>query len=757
MELRRLREAAKLSLRELAERTHYSVGHISNVEHGTKPMTPDFAIACDSALRTHGRLAELLGDGARKPGRRGAMRPAQLPQVRPLVGREGALRLLDEQFAESMEDPSAGVIAIDGPAGVGKTTLAVAWAHLVKDRFPDGVFFVDLHGHAPEAAPLDPGQVLEDFLRAQGVQPADIPADLERRAARWRTTLDGTKTLVVLDNAASDRQVRPLIPAAECCLVLVTSRRRLSGLAIRDGARRVTVEPLPPTEGLALLRAVVGGARVDNELDAAGEITRFCGGLPLAVRIAAEHVSTHPHLSLEALAAELSSADKLSVLSSHGDETVRGVFSWTYQSLNGDEARLFRTLGLHPGPTWTPEAAAALLNAPVSQVRQLIDRLVAIHFAEEIGPNRYRQHDLLKAYAVERAVIEEVDDERAAANRRVVDWYLHTAYRAARPLSPYQRYPALDPPAAGVPDQPAAFTYDEALTWYETELANLVAAGQRAADVGLHAQAWQLPVVMWNFFHLRKRWSARISTHTVGLAAAKASGDRRGTAWVANNLAMAHRELGQFDLARAQVSLALRLRQEDSDEWGQAWSNLNLGFLEVDLGHADRAAELHSTAVRLFQLAADDYGTACGLAALGDAHRMLGDSAHALTHLDQALELMRRGGDRYGEGYCLAKMGATYQAMGLHDDALRQFDQALEARAEIGDRWGQAEVLVAAGHSHLAVGDTGAASAAWQQALAIFDELDDPRAATVRSQLEALSVPSPRQEVQRSGPSSVHL
>lgn len=747
-ELRRLREAAGLTIRELADRTYYSVGHISNVEHDKKPVTADFARACDVALGSGHRLQEFVVQSGRRADRPPGTRPAQLPPTRTLVGRDDTLFMLDRLLAETRRARATGVIAIDGQAGVGKTTVAVAWSHLVKDQFPDGTFFADLHGHAPESSPLDAGEVLEDFLRALGIQPADMPSDVERRAARWRTALDGTRTLIVLDNAASERQVRPLIPAADGCLVVVTSRRRLSSLAIRDGARRITVEPFDLDDGLTLLRTVVGDDRVAAEPAEAEQITRLCGGLPLAVRVAAEHIATHPHLTLEALARELSSADKcLDVLSSHGDDTVRAVFSWTYRALSDNEARMFRRLGLHPGPTLTAEAAGALLGAPVDEARQMLERLVAFHLAEEVGPGRYRQHDLLKAYAVERAATDDSDEERGAANRRILDWYLHTAYRAALALSPYRHDPEPDPPADGVPDQPATFTYDESLDWYEAELANLTAAVQRAADIGLHGHAWKLPVVMWNFFHLRKRWSARIATHTVGLEAAKAGADSHGTAWVLNNLANAHRELRQLDLAREELRVALSLRRQTGDRWGQAWTILATGLLEIELGNADHAAELFARSVSLFREVFDEYGAACGLAALGDARRLQGDTDSALEHLGQALALMRDGGDRYGEGYCLAKLGATYQALGSHTDALHHFDRALSARSRIGDRWGQAEVLVAAGHSHHAIGGTDAARTVWHQALAIFDELDDPRAATVRGHLELLALPTPRQEV----------
>ncbi|WP_433270743.1 ATP-binding protein [Actinosynnema sp. CS-041913] len=682
------------------------------------------------------------------------------PSSPRLIGRDETLRALDRLLAEVRQHQFAGVIVVDGQAGVGKTTVAVTWAHRVKDRFPDGVFFIDLHGHAADVTPLDPNEVLEDFLRVLGIQPADIPSGVERRAAQLRTLLDGTRTLIVLDNTAEEGQVRPLIPAARECLVLVTSRKRLSGLAIHHDARCVTVAALDPGDGLVLLREVVGADRVDAEAEAAETIVRFCGGLPLAVRVAAERVAAHPHLTLDALATELSSMDRrLDALSPHhGDDTVRAVFSWTYRALPHDEARLFRLIGLHPGTAFSREAAAALSGLPPTTAERLLERLVAVHLVDEIGPRRYRQHDLLKAYSAERAHVEDSEKSRSAANLRLLDWYLHTAYLAAYALSSHRSNPDLDPPTEGVPSGPEAFTYDEALAWYDSELSNLVAAGQRAADVGLHTHAWKLPVGMWDYLYLRKHWTAWITGHTAGLAAAQAGGDRFGTAWVLNNLANAHRERRHVDLAREQLRLALSLRREIGDRTGQAWTLTATGFLELEFGLADRAARLFTEAVELFGQVSDLHGEATALASLGEAHRVLGDADIALRYLGRALELKRAAGDRYGEGFCLVKLGATYQVMGQHAEALHHFDLALTARARIGDRWGQAEALLGMGHSHLATGDTDHADAAWHEALTIFDELGDPHAAEVRAQLDVLPVPAQRQEIAYPvGPSSDHL
>ncbi|WP_231648476.1 helix-turn-helix domain-containing protein, partial [Saccharothrix sp. NRRL B-16348] len=416
--LRRLRVEAGHTLTQFAERCHYSVGHVSNVENGVKPATEDFARACDQVLGTGGALLGMVWDEAGRSRHRPALGPSQLPPSGRLVGRRRVLAQLELATEDLRRGVSAGVLALDGLAGVGKTALAVSWAHHIREDFPDGTLFYDLRGWAPTVDPIAPFEVLEAFLRDLGVGPADLPSTLDRRTALLRTRLAGTRTLLVLDNAFSTEQVRPLLPGTAGCLVIVTSRRRLSGLAMREGARLVGVEPFTCDEAVSLLRETLGEERVDRELHAAGRITTLCAYLPLAIRVAAERVAAHPHLSLDRLADDLSAMDKrLDALSSE-DETVRAVFSWSYRALTDGAAKLFRLLGLHTGAAFGPHVAAALSGVPVDEAGRSLDELVSVRLIEQVAHDRYTRHDLLNAYSVERLLQDEPGPDRESATRR---------------------------------------------------------------------------------------------------------------------------------------------------------------------------------------------------------------------------------------------------------------------------------------------------------------------------------------------------
>ncbi|MDU0293820.1 tetratricopeptide repeat protein [Saccharothrix longispora] len=745
-ELRRRRVEAGLSLQGLADLCHYSVGHISNVENGNKAASREFVLVCDRALDAGGELAALwaASEGPTDPvSWRG---PLQLPSVPRLVGRSALIAELDAALAMVSEGQSSVVVTLDGAAGSGKTTLAVTWSRRIRDSFPDGVFFYDLRGYSANSDPAEPSEVIEAFLHDLGVPPAVVPANTDRRAALLRTRLDRTRTLLVLDNASSAEQVRPLLPGSPGCLVVVTSRRRLSGLAVREGARCVTVPSFTPAEAVGLLREAIGGSRVDDEPVAARDIVRLCAHLPLAVRVAAEHVAAHPHMPLGVLAGELSAMDSRLDVLCREDEAVRAVFSWSYRALSSGAARLFRLLGLHPGERLHPHAAAALGGVPVASVTALLGELSCVHLVDEVGLDRYRQHDLLKAYAVERACEEETAAQRDAATARLLDWYLHTAGRANDAIAPRYPNPPLGAARPGVPDAPVGFTYRGAVAWCEEELGNLVAVGQLAHRVGEYGHAWRLAVVMWNFLYLRKPWTAWVAMHETGLAAARADGDVAGEAWVLNNLAQAHRERRLFDLAASELHLALRLRREVGDGVGQAWTLTGLGYLESDREDHEAAVAAFTAAVGLFEQAGDRYGEAVAVDGLGEAHRRLGSWESALENFGHALSIMRAGADRYSEGYTLTRLGSTLASLGRCAEALAHFDLALDARREIGDRWGEAETLIARGDALLAR-DPAAARSSWEAAVAILDELGDARVGEVRDRIDAV----PRQRASGCG------
>ena len=386
------------------------------------------------------------------------------------------------------------ITAIDGVAGIGKTALAVHFAHRAAPAFPDGQLFVNLRGFDPEHPPLDPGDVLARFVRALGARASQLPADPDELAAMYRSQLSGRRVLVVLDNAASAGQVRPLLPGTAGCLAIVTGRNRLSGLTAVDGAQRLTLDMLPPGEAAALLARGAGDKRAAADPAATGRLAELCGRLPLALRITADRAAAHPYLSMADLADELAAErDRLDVLATDEQTSqVRAAFSWSYRALAPAPGRAFRLLGLHPGQDISTSAAAALLDAPVPETRRLLRTLTGEHLLEETGRDRCQFHDLVRVYAAECAQASEPEAQQAAAIRRMLTWYLHAADAFRRILNPDNRQLPLDPPSSSC-SPPAFTTHQQAWHWAESELANLVPVLRQVATAGDDILAWKLP------------------------------------------------------------------------------------------------------------------------------------------------------------------------------------------------------------------------------------------------------------------------
>jgi transcriptional regulator with XRE-family HTH domain len=399
--LRELRRRRGISLAEFSALTHYSKGYLSRIETGKRTPSPSLASRFDEVLRAEGTLADLVPAQRRRPA---PCAPAQLPAApRLFVGRSEALTELDAAQTRHR------VVIISGLAGVGKTALALRWSCQAARRFPDGCLFVDLHGFDQSGTPAEPADALGRLLRDLGCPPESVPPGLESRSALLRTLLCDRRALIVVDNAATAGQVRPLIPGGDSCRLIVTSRSRLSGLVARDGAARLVLAPLREQEAQTLLEHAIGSRAVEDA-EATAAVARLCGHLPLALWIAADRAQARPALRLAALAAELGVAhDRLTLLSAADDETaaVRSSFSWSYRALAPDAARLFRLLGRYPGREVGTAVAAAIAGIGRSHAYRLLDALAAVHLLEEAGPGRYRFHDLVRLYAAERAEAEE--------------------------------------------------------------------------------------------------------------------------------------------------------------------------------------------------------------------------------------------------------------------------------------------------------------------------------------------------------------
>lgn len=422
--------------------------------------------------------------------------PRQLPaDVHSFVNRRDELGQLNAVLADRRGGHVVvSVHVVAGTAGAGKTSLVLHWAHQVKDQFPDGQLFVDLRGYDPRE-PVTAAQALQRFLRALGVAPSEVPQDVDDAAATYRSLLADRRVLILLDNAATVSQVRPLLPGSGDSLVVVTSRSRLAGLSVRDGAQRITLGTLPEPEAVALLRAVTRGYRPEDDEDKLAELAHLCARLPLALRIAAERAASHPHMRLDDLISDLRDEsalwDALSTGIDDEAEAVRSVFTWSYRALPAHSARLFRLLGLHPGAAFSLPAAAALAELPPSRTRQLLDDLVGAHLLEQTAPDRFQFHDLLRAYATDLAQAEESSDQRQAARQRVLSWYLHTADAAQRWLCPSEDRLPLPEPLPEV--TPLVFTdHNAAADWSEREHSNFLPAVRDAVRHGRDQAAWQL-------------------------------------------------------------------------------------------------------------------------------------------------------------------------------------------------------------------------------------------------------------------------
>ncbi|MEV6241973.1 tetratricopeptide repeat protein [Lentzea sp. NPDC051838] len=660
--------------------------------------------------------------------------PRQLPaDIRQFNGREGELQRLDALLTG--ETAAVVVCAIAGTAGVGKTALAVRWAHRARHHFPDGQLYVDLLGYSPDA-PVLPGQALEGFLHALGVSGDAVPPRVEDQAALYRSLLDGRRVLVVLDNAGSPDQVRPLLPGSGSCFALITSRSGLSGLVARNDAQRLTLDLLSHHDSLALLRELAGTSKVDAEPRAAATLVDQCGRLPLALRVAGERAAAEPDLRLSELVAELTDErGRLDLLDDDQDPStaVRAVFSWSYRSLSSPVARLFRLLGLHPGPDFGVPVAAALADVPLPQAKRLMQTLAGAHLVQSSGPGRYRFHDVLRLYAAELA---ESDELRHEAARSMLCWYLHSASAADRLLLPLFVVPQVELPKP--PTTPLPFvSRGEALAWCEVEAANLAAAARYAHQLGEHRLAVWFPRAMWSYYDLRKPWTDWIATYEIALSSARLVRDKN-LAWIVKSLGVAYYDLQRFDEASALFEESLVIWRDIGDNSGVAASLDMLGSTHRKQGHTEAALECHREALT-FRL--DDgakRGIAVTLNRLGSTYRDLERFDESLDYLGRSLAIRREIGDLHGQGFALHSIGATYEQLGRLTDAMDAYGQSLVVRREISDRRGEAEILYCLGKIRLRLGQVSDAREAWTEALTVFSDLGAPQASDVRRELQAL-------------------
>jgi transcriptional regulator with XRE-family HTH domain/tetratricopeptide (TPR) repeat protein len=761
--LRQLRAAARLTQEELAEAAGVSFRTVSDLERGiNRTARNDTARLLAGALglagperaafvaAARGRIAadEVLRAGqgqlsaprfAGGSGARDSVVPRQLPaSVRQFVGRARELKALGALLGQAGgSDGAVPTAVISGPGGVGKTALAVHWAHSVADRFPDGQLFMDLRGFDPSGAPVSPAEAIRCFLESFGIPAEGIPGSPLAQAGLYRSLAAGKRLLITLDNARDAGQVRPLLPAGRGCMVLVTSRSRLTGLVAADGAQPVTLDVLAEDEAVQLLGSRLGPERLAGSPGAIGRLTQLSARLPLALAVIAARASASPEIPLTALAAELETEqDQLDAFETGEDATsLRAVLSWSCRHLPGRAARMFRLLSLHPGPDISVPAAASLTATPVHEARRALGELLSAGLISEVTPGRYGFHDLLRAYAAGLARQAGDEADGRAAVHRILDHYLHTGAAAATLLGSFVIPLTMLPSQAGVTPEPLA-DRNEAMSWYHAERRVLVAVTMLAGQVGFDVHGWQLPEVVRNYLYMAGHWQDREVVSNLALEAAGRLGDDTA-------LGMAHLAMGSFryrtgarDEAFADVSEALRHLRLASDLVAQAYAHVLLAEIgrsdqarvEGDLRHAEQG-------LALARAAGHRVGEAFALGVIGKLHVQLGRPALGIEYCERALASVRELGDPADIASALDNLGRAQQGTGDVQGAILSLRQAVGLWDEVGYTFGRAGSLLALGDAFDAAAETLAARRSWRQGLELLGELQHPDAERVRARL----------------------
>lgn len=680
-----------------------------------------------SAELQHEHLAVLRA--ASEPGRSSSTLP---PDVPGFAGRAEALRGLDE--------PDAAITVISGPPGVGKTALALHWAHRSHERFPDGQVFVDLRGFDPSRPPATAEQALQVLLTLFDVPATGRPPAFDALVALYRRTIAGKRTLFILDNACDAEQIRPLLPGAPGSRVLITSRNQMHGLIATHGARPVLIGPLSGGEARDLLAFRLGEQRMTADERAVVRIIASCGRLPLALVVTAARVTLRPGLGLADLADELeSSVGRLDAFENDDPVAdVRSVFDCSYRGLASEPARLFRALGGHVGPRISVPAVASGAAMPPAVAARLLGELRRGHLVTEAGGNRFACHDLLRAYASELHRDLDPPAERAAVARRFVDHYLQSAYRAAVLIQPMRDpvpLPEADP--AVVPE--ALTSHADALAWFTADQETVLGCVDLAAREDLHARlmalVWALRALLFRTGNVRDL----IAVNERALASAARHDDRKGMADAALGLGLVHQRTGELDAAAADYERALRWYAELSEPLSVAHVHSNMArILEGQQRYAEALASAQH-ALEMYRAAGGPQWEARAMSGVAWYRIAAGQYTESMDECQQALDLLRELGDRDAEAATWDTFGHAHHYLGAHDEAERCYRTALGMHRQDGDRYNEALVLTHLGDNHLARDDTTAARADWESALGVLTELDNPDTAGLHDRLKSLS------------------
>ncbi len=653
--------------------------------------------------------------------------PSQLPPRPRLVDREAAIAELEALREDTTDAPITALIT--GSVGVGKSVLALSWAHMIRSHYPDGQLYAELRGHS-DGAPASPQEVLGDFLHALGIPAELIPGDTAQRAALYRTVTHDQRLLVVLDDAFTAAQVRPLLPASPASITVVTSRYRLAGLVVQ-GARGVYIDRFDAAASLALLRDALGSDRLDRQLEAAAELVELCMRLPLALSVAAARLAGRPSWPIRAMVTAL--AEEQQALTIGDDVALRSALDLSYRALRPETARLYRLLALVPGSTFGGDAAAALAGIPRVEARRLLGELTDANLLTDISDGRCRfHHALVRLHA---AQLVEAEDQREGAEGRLLAWYLATAARAERQLRPYRT--GLPRDAEPSPAEPTDFGGpQDALGWLESERTNLSAAVTLAHARGREVMAWQLADAMWPLFLYMGHHVERVGVEETGLAAARAAGDLYGEAKMLNRLGLSLNDLGRYDDAVARFDEALEIWRRLGEREREAGSLRRLGLVAAGRGDRDAAIAGFTASIGIFRELGADRKAALGLIDLAGVLVTQGRGPDAVIHLEQARGLLRGVDDLYNRARVGILLG---YAQVDHEQADRELRSALEMMNRLGSSVGRAAALEGLGELAQRTGRPEEACHCYEMALEVLGEAKSATYLRLRGRLDHLS------------------
>ncbi|MFI0367827.1 BTAD domain-containing putative transcriptional regulator [Actinomadura sp. 1N219] len=668
--------------------------------------------------------------------------PAQLPgDIPSFVGRTAELDRLDAMTA-GVDRRTGGmpICVISGPPGVGKSALAVRWAHSLVGRFPDGQLYVNLRAHDRHREPVDTAEVLSRFLRVLGVAPQEIPSDIDLQVGLFRSLLAGQRMLIVLDDASSAEQIQPLLPGGRDCLALVTSRNRLAGLSVRYGAERLALDVLSEDDSLALLRKLVGPDRVSAEPLAAKELARRCARLPLALCIVAANADHHPTTTLSTLAQELAGNGRLAALSVSGDEqaAVKATIDLSYRNLSAEAKRVFRLLGIAPGADFSAATVSALIERTEAVTELAMDELTAAHLVNWKGPRRYFLHDLLRAYAADRANKEDRPEEHRAALGRLFESHTRSALAAARvhrfPVAAQESADSEQVGRGEAPSDPSRngphfVDQADAFAWFEGERANLFAAIQSAAHCDPPSAAWNLADAVRGFCWLRPEGFEWLEASLIGLRAAKGhSGDKAQTAM---NLCVAdaHAGLGHDAEARDHYGAAIAAAASSGDDEHEAAALYGRGLLHWTAGRLAAANRDFAEALAVRRRAGDDYGVAMVYLGIGRLEHDRGRLQVSIDVWNKALNVVRDARSVFPQALILNHLSVGYRDLGRPDDAMEHLVEAMTSSRQAGFVPGVALALSGLSGAYADAGEDSKALETACEARTLISESGDRRIA----------------------------